>query len=414
MRHLNLTNLAFTMLIFFVLSLWSCKDAQTTALTNDNSIPSLLTRNEKIRMGKEWDEVQANYQKLKLAIEKNDADQESKIRLAQLFIREARVTGEHGHYYPASLTMTERILENKKTDPSMTFLALVTKAGVQLSHHEFDKALETGKLALTYNQRNAQLYGVLTDAYVELGQYDKAVEMSDIMIKIKPDLRAYARISYIREIHGQVKEAIDAMKLAVEAGIPGHEDTAWAMQTLGNMYKMYGQPDKAKKVYDEILVSRPDYPFAVAAIGELQLENKQYTQAQKTTQEAIDIIPEVGFYTQMAKIYKDQNMKADYDKIIPEIFAMLKDDEASGHNMNLEYAHIYLDLMDDPNQALKYAETEYAKRPDNIDVNRMMARIYNAKKDDVSKEKYLTVASRTNSKHPELQTLASDLLSVNK
>ncbi|MGB4959479.1 MAG: hypothetical protein WBO36_08385, partial [Saprospiraceae bacterium] len=336
MRHFNIRHQAMILLLLFMISSWSCQDATTTTSPyTDSSIPALLTRNEKIRMGKEWDDVQSNYQKLKMAIEKNDADQESKIRLAQLFIREARITGEHGHYYPAALTITERILQNKGTDPSMTFLALVTKAGIQLSHHEFDKALETGKLALTYNQSNAQLYGVLTDAYVELGQYENAIEMSDIMIKIKPDLRAYARISYIREIHGQVDEAIDAMKMAVEAGVPGYEDTAWAMQTLGNMYKMYGQPEKAKQVYQEILVSRPDYPFAVAALGELQMEAQDYDKAASTTQQAIDIIPEVGFYTQIAEIYKAQRKTDKFDQIIPEILVMLKDDVDSGHNMNL-------------------------------------------------------------------------------
>ena len=187
-------------------------------------IPALLDRNEKLRNGKEWDDVMNTYQKLKLAISKNGEDQESKIRLAQLFIREARVTGEHGHYYNAALTMTDQILKAKSTKKDMQFLALVTKAGVQLSHHDFGGALKTGQQAVIINPNNPQIFGVLVDANVELGNYPEAVKMADIMIAMKPDLRSYARISYIREIHGEIDQAFDAMKMAIEAGIPGYEN----------------------------------------------------------------------------------------------------------------------------------------------------------------------------------------------
>ncbi|MBK9254472.1 MAG: tetratricopeptide repeat protein [Saprospiraceae bacterium] len=389
----------------------SCGESKTnsTITENNNSIPALLDRNEKIRYGKEWDDVSNNYQTLKLAIQKNEADHEAKIKMANLFIREARVTGEHGHYYPAALAMTDRIINSTTKVNNMEFLALVTKAGVQLSLHEFKAALETGQKAIQLNNKNAQIYGVLTDCYVELGQYDKAVEMADIMISIKPDLRSYARISYLREIHGQIPEAIEAMKMAVEAGVPGYEDTAWAMLTLGELYERYGEPDKAKLLYEEILAERPDYPFAVGALGAIQLKNKDIKKAEETTLKAIDIIPEVGFYTQLAEIYKIQGRTEEMTKIMEEVFIMLKDDEDNGHNMNLEYANIYLDLLEKPEQALEYAQKEFDKRPENIDVNRMLARIYKAKSDQTMAQKYAVAASVTNSKHPELEPLLAKI-----
>lgn len=412
MKSRNLTFIFIT--IFYsatLLFMTSCGESKTnsTITENNNSIPALLDRNEKIRYGKEWDDVSNNYQTLKLAIQKNEADHEAKIKMANLFIREARVTGEHGHYYPAALAMTDRIINSTTKVNNMEFLALVTKAGVQLSLHEFKAALETGQKAIQLNNKNAQIYGVLTDCYVELGQYDKAVEMADIMISIKPDLRSYARISYLREIHGQIPEAIEAMKMAVEAGVPGYEDTAWAMLTLGELYERYGEPDKAKLLYEEILAERPDYPFAVGALGAIQLKNKDIKKAEETTLKAIDIIPEVGFYTQLAEIYKIQGRTEEMTKIMEEVFIMLKDDEDNGHNMNLEYANIYLDLLEKPEQALEYAQKEFDKRPENIDVNRMLARIYKAKSDQTMAQKYAVAASVTNSKHPELEPLLAKI-----
>jgi tetratricopeptide (TPR) repeat protein len=401
------THFLFALCLIIFSTMPACEKGP--ALTENklsDSIPALLDRDEKLRYGKEWDDVMSQYQKLKLDIQKNAQDYESLIRMANLFIREARITGEHGHYYPAALLMTDRILSGKSVEKNMEFLAFVTKAGVQLSLHEFSKALETGQKALLLNNRNAQVYGVLTDCYVELGQYDKAVQAADMMISIKPDLRSYARISYLREIHGNIPEAIEAMKMAVAAGVPGYEDTAWAMLTLAELYERYGSPDKAKKIYEEILATRPDYPFAIAGTGAIYLENNQLGEAEKLTLKAIDIIPEVGFYTQLAEIYKKQGKKAEMDKTISEIFVMLEEDEKSGHNMNLEYSSIYLDLLDNPDKALSYATEEYNKRPENIDVNRMMARVYQSVGNDSAVKKHLAAAGSTNSRHPELAALA--------
>lgn len=396
--------LHFALLIGIVYCSCSSNNAKTTADVNP-SIPKLLDRNENLRMGKEWDDVANQYQKLKLAIIKDSDDHESKIKLAQLFIREARVTGEHGHYYNAALTMTDQILASKPTDENFIFLALLTKGGVQLSHHDFKGALATGNQALALNPNNPQIYGVLVDANVELGNYKEAVALADRMIELKPDLRSYARISYLREIHGEVPEAMKAMSMAISSGIPGYEDTAWAMLTYAELNEMYNNDKEAKMLYEEILAQRPNYPFAVAGLGKIELKNKNYSRATALTSEAIKTIPEVGFYTQLLDIYKETGDSSAFNKTLKDVWVMLEDDEKSGHNMNLEYAHIYLDIVEDPAKALGYAQKEYNIRPKNIDVNLMMANIYKKLNNNQKYSQHLIVAKSTNSKKPELVSL---------
>ena len=85
---------------------------------------------------------------------------------------------------------------------------------------------------------------------------------------------------------------------------------------------------------------------------------------------------------------------------------MLADDEAHGHNMNLEYASIYADIVGDLNKALKYALKEYEIRPENIDVNRKLALIYQDMGNSAKALEHMTKAAKTNSKHPELKQLA--------
>lgn len=370
-------------------------------------VPELLLRSEKTRLGKEWDGVQSLYQSSKQKLSKNDKDHEARLNLAQIFIKEARVTGEHGHYYPSALKVLNQMLADNDLGPDLKFIGLMQKAGVQLSLHEFESALRTGLDAVQLNPNNAQIHGVLVDCYVELGQYEKAVSLADKMINIKPDLRSYSRISYLREIHGDIEGAYKAMKMAAEAGYPGTEETAWTMLTLGEMYALYGEAEKAEKIFEQILVMRDDYPFAIGALAQLDIEKGLYSKAEAQLHKAIDIIPEVGFYVSLAQIYKEQDRQEELDAIMVEIFEMLQDDVNHGHNMNLEYASIHLDILDDPAKALEYLQMEYEKRPENIDVNRQMAKAnYAINKIDDSRT-FIAMASTTDSKHPELKKLSS-------
>jgi hypothetical protein len=84
---------------------------------------------------------------------------------------------------------------------------------------------------------------------------------------------------------------------------------------------------------------------------------------------------------------------------------MLEDDVSSGHNMNLEYADLYLNLLDDPEKALHYASIEFEKRPTNIDVNRMIAKIYLSLDNKAKAKDHTAMAGVTNSIHPDLKEL---------
>ena len=404
--------LLLTLLFSFFLCTCDRADSNTggkNSGVNEVDIPELLPRPEALQNAMEWDRTQSGYMQLASDLRLKDKNAvEPRIKLAQIFTNEARVTGEHGHYYPAALKMVNEALDlNRGKDLNLEFLGLSTKASVQLSQHEFTEALATAERAIEINPHNAQIYGALVDAHVELGNYDKAVEAADKMVSIRPDLRSYSRVSYLREIHGDIEGAEEAMMSAVKAGAPGYESTAWARLTLGEMYQRYGQPDKARAQFETILQERPNYPFAIAALGQLAMDEGDYAGAEKDVQRAANIIPEVGYYIQLAEIYKETGRAQEAKDIEKEIFAMLQDDVDSGHNMNLEYAYFYRDHLEDYDKALEYAEREYKKRPNNIDVNRMLATLYTKKGQSDKAASYLEVAASTDSKHPELLALSA-------
>jgi tetratricopeptide (TPR) repeat protein len=409
------TIISIGLMAILTVSLFSCKNETDQAVAKAGigmveKIPQLLDRNEKIQYGKEWETVQNIYGRERKNLMNDPNAKEPWLNLAELFIQEARVTGEHPHYYPAALQCLELLLaqsfdpKNIK-DTDLKFRALSAKAGVELSQHEFAKALVTGEEALKLNPYNSGIYGVLTDANVELGNYAKAVEMADKMVSIKPDLRSYSRVSYLREIHGDVPGAIEALTMAVGAGAPGADNTSWCMVTLGNLYMEYGQLEEAEKVFLAALEARPDYPFALEGLAAVEIERKNYKIAEQHLEKAKAIIPEVGFYENLAVIYKAMGRDTEYKRTIDEVVEMMNDDATHGHNMDLEFANVYHELFNDPDMAMKFALKEYAARPENIDVNGVLATIYAAKGDRQKSEEHRAKALRTGSKKPELLAL---------
>lgn len=365
------TLILYTVLLLLV----SCKNSETNK--DITVLHPLLERNKGLKNGKEWENIHNLYTRYTNDLRKNPNNAKTHAELAELFMMEARVTGEHGHYYSNALQLLDKANSLAGDNKDMIFRTLSDKASVYLSLHQFENGKRAAEEAIKLNPYNAQVYGALVDANVELGNYTEGVHMADKMNSIRPDIRSYSRVSYLREIYGDLNGAIDAMKQAVEAGYPGYEETSWAGLQLAELYRKNEDDTSAEMQLLSVLQERPSYAFAKAALAEIKMDQNDYTSADSLLADAIALMPEVGFYITKAKLYSMQGMKEEARKLSEEVIAMLKDDEASGHKMDLTYATVYNDLIGDQDKALEYAMKEYKVRPNNIEVNKTLTAIYN-------------------------------------
>lgn len=244
----------------------STKPQETTATGTSSSlssldIPPMLERRGELAAAVEWQRTKDKVEELKKVIRKNPSEVKPRLQVAMIYLSEARITGEHPYYYPAILNMLDGVLA---IDPN-NFEATTFKASVKMSQHQFAEAKVLAEKARQFNPNNAYVYRVLVDANVELGNYDEAVAMSDKMQQLKPSLESYSRASYLREIYGDYAGSIEAMKLAVQAGLPGSEPQCWSRNTLGYLYETTGKLDQAQKEYQYILTLRPSY--ALPCVG---------------------------------------------------------------------------------------------------------------------------------------------------
>lgn len=375
------------------------KSENSTAQNGSSNleIPALFERTGDLAKAQEWQKTREKVDELKKKLAKDPNDVKVRLQIATIYLSEARITGEHPYYYPAVSKILDGILYLNPNN----FEATTYKSSVKMSQHQFSEARDLAEAALKINPSNAYVYGVLVDANVELGDYKQAIAMSDKMQALKPSLESYSRASYLREIYGDFKGSISAMKLAVEAGMPGSEPFCWSKKTLGHLYESTGELDKAQQQYDDILVVRPSYAFAYGGQAKILKEKKQYDKALEMLDKAAKIMPEFSFHEEMAEIY---DLQGNHEKALAkyeEVALMLDKDAKSGHAVDLELCKLYtkagkMDL------ALKHGLIEYKKRPRNIDVNHAMA-IVAFKSNDFKKAKeYISVAMSTGSKDPEL------------
>jgi len=337
-------------------------------------------------------------------LRKNPDDNKLKLQLAMAYIQESRITGNHSYYDGAGLELIEDVL---KADPN-DFEALCAKATILLSQHHFDEALIIGKKVIELNAYSAYGYGILTDAYVELGNYDKAIESADKMVSIRPDIRSYSRISYLREIFGDTEGAIEAMNLAIGAGVTGAEQTEWARVYLGHLHEMKGDIKQAAFIYQQALVHRPHYAYAQAGMGRIEKYNKNYEESIKYFTNAKNNLNDFYFSEELADVYqamfKNKNAAAELNEAIKMLSydeEELESESNHGHYSDKELSLLYLKVYK-YDLALKHALIEYNRRPDNIEINQTLAWVHFRRGEYAASEKFIDKAMRTKSKNPKL------------
>ncbi len=147
-------------------------------------------------------------------IEQNDSDQDAYAQLGLLFLQRVRSSGDAADYQRADQALSAAL----ERDPQEVD-ALVGKGILALALHDFRGALPWAEQARAINPFRPDILGIMTDAHVELGEYEQAVAVLQEMVDLRPGLNSYSRMAYVRELYGDVDGAIDAMEMAAESGL---------------------------------------------------------------------------------------------------------------------------------------------------------------------------------------------------
>lgn len=194
-------------------------------------------------------------------IERAPTDPRGYNALCAAYMQKARETGDFGFNARANAALN-RALEIAPDN----FDAIKQHAMLLLTYHQFSEALGVARQMEALRPQDHEVYGPLTDALVELGAYDEASRAAQTMIDLRPNTASYARVSYLRALHGDTSGAITAMRLAVQAANPHDpEGVAWCRVHLGYELMNSGDVAAAEREFDMALATFPDYHLALAA-----------------------------------------------------------------------------------------------------------------------------------------------------
>jgi tetratricopeptide (TPR) repeat protein len=271
-------------------------------------------------------------------------------------LRRARETADPTYYGKADGALVEARRLNPD-DPD----ALVGLGTLALARHQFAEALGWGEQARALAPYKAAAYGVIGDAQVELGRYDDAIETAQRMVDLKPDLASYARVSYLRELQGDLAGAIEAMELAARAGDTAGEQGAWTRVQLGHLLLRASRVDEAERQYRWVLASRADDPLAVGGLGRARLAVGDYAGAIPFYQRAAERLPLPELVLALADLYEATERRAEAAEQLAVARALQQLAVANGGNVDLELALFEAD-HGDAAQAVELARAEVGRR----------------------------------------------------
>lgn len=299
----------------------------------------------------------ARIQKAQTAVEKNPDLASAYNNLAVAFIKSARESGDFSLNSKAE-TALDRSLEIEPDNLN----ALKLKASLDLTFHRFGDALELGAKLQKTNPTDAFVYGVLTDANVELGNYDEAVEAGQKMVDLRPNMESYARVSYLRSLHGDSTGAIEAMYAAARAADPEDKEAqGWCLVHLGDELLKIGKYTEAEKQYDIALKNFPKYYYALAAKGRGAAARGDYESAVKFLTETNNRVPNVENVILLGDVYSkigkpdEANKQYDLAQFIEQQFGNLD---------RRRLALLWADRDIKLDEALSIAKNEHDRRKD--------------------------------------------------
>ena len=241
-----------------------------------------------------------------------------------------------------------------------------------LSRHDFSAALDLGVRVHARNPDNPDTLAVTVDAQVELGHYDDAAATLQELFDRHPGLPAYARLSYVRELHGDSVGARRAMRAADTAANGIAFDRATVATLLGDLELGRGNVRAAHAAYEKALRLEPE--LVLAEIGEARVDVARGRRADAIgrLRDLTRRLPVTSAVALLGDLQEQAGQRVAATRSFDLVRTIGTLQQSSGQVTDLEMAVFEADHADDAAsaaRAVELARRAYDARPDNVFVN---------------------------------------------
>ena len=226
--------------------------------------------------------------------------------LGAAYLQKARSTAD-----PAFYDLSARALGAALEKQPEHLPALLGSGELSLALHDFRRALSLGRTAARIDPFSATALGIVGDAQVELGRYAAAFASYQRMIDLRPNLSSFARVSYARELTGDVEGSIVAMRSALEAGAFLPEGRAWTYNQLGDLHFSSGNLDAAERAYRSARATDAEFVPALAGLARVDAARGKFDSAESCLTQVVDRMPLVQYVVTLGDVQWARGKRAE-------------------------------------------------------------------------------------------------------
>jgi Flp pilus assembly protein TadD len=210
------------------------------------------------------------------------------------------------------------------------------------------------------------VYGFLTDANIELGNYKEAEDSAQLMLDLRPgNLPGLTRAAYLRELFGDLDGSVELMNMAYQSTPPSEtEDRAWILSQIGHLQLMSGKITDADNTLQQALALFPGYHYALGNLAKVQIEQKRYEDAVKVLEQRYDAAQHAENLYDLAEALELAGRRDQAQKAFAQFESKSRLESVRADNSNRELIFYYADHAHLPAKALEVAQAEYARRHD--------------------------------------------------
>ena len=281
--------------------------------------------------------------------------------LAMGLLRRAQETSDVSYYIQAedvvgkSLELAPNNFETGKIQVS-----------ILLGEHEFPAALAAAKALNKRVPDDVMVYGLLTDADVELGNYREAENAAQWMLNLRPgNLPALTRAGHLRELFGDTEGAYELMDLAYQSTPPTESaERAGLLTQMGHLRLASGNTDAAEKLFQRALTYFPNYPYALGNLAQVRITQKRYAEAVVLLEQRYQGVPRAENLYDLAEALQLAGRDDEAKKAFAEFETKSVAESLGKDNSNRQLVLYYANRAHQPAKALAVAKEQYAWRHD--------------------------------------------------
>jgi Flp pilus assembly protein TadD len=158
--------------------------------------------------------------------------------------------------------------------------ALVLRATIKQSQHDFTNALADLNLATHISPRNAQVWLTRATILTVLGDYAGARKACLPLAQLAPGLVALTAAATVTSLNGDAERSCALLRAALGKNTSASADEKiWALTVLGESLGRLGHVSEAEAVFKEAIAFGQRDPYLLGAYADLLLDNGRATEA---------------------------------------------------------------------------------------------------------------------------------------